>query len=445
MGTTLTSHLRSRPAAVAFVASALFLAFSYGMLAGLCRWFPSGLYDDALAGWQSLRDNGDAATTWYRKTLRQPGPPAIQNPGGAHPGWNLVTEIDANELCVRLIDLDGTELRHWALDWFQLWPDATHIPDRLRPRSQPGTHINGATLLPEGDLVCNFEHLGLVRVDWQGKVVWRLPYQTHHSVWRAEDGRLWVCGQREHTEPSPRLPNLRPPFVEDTILVVHPSGRIEREWSVLDLLLQNGRQGLLAMSNRDDFDSSGSGDITHLNHVEPFPTRLRPGYFQPGDVLVSLRNIHTVLVFDSATGQIKLQSTGQFVRQHDPHFVDGNHLSVFDNNTAAPDLPQPQDLTQRKGRAQSRIAILHGPSLQVQTWFAGTAEQPFYTPILGRHQWLPNGNLLITDSCAGRAFELNRNRQVVWWYINYTGPQEIGAVEQVERVPVGHGMPPRAH
>lgn len=411
-----------------FTVCAVFLALSYGVVAGMWQWFPYGLFASALQGYDELRGADGSGRNWYYKDVRQPAPPPIANTGRAMAGLNLVTEIEADALAVKVMDLDGKVLHRWALDWFALWPDAAHVPERLRPRSRPGTHVNGAALLPGGDLVFNFEHLGLLRVDRQGAVVWRLPYQTHHSVHRAADGNLWVCGQKERTEPMAACPNLVPPFVEDTVLVVTPDGKIAREWSVLELLAANGRQGLLCLANRDDFSTAVSGDVTHLNHVEPFPAGQPGAFFQPGDVLVSLRNIHTVFVFDSKTGAIKFDCTGWFVRQHDPHFVDGNTFSVFDNQTAAGP----------GGRPQSRIVLVSAPERSARTYFEGSVDQPFSTPILGRHQWLPNGNLLVTDSCAGRAFELNRNREVVWWYVNYTGDGTVGAVQQVERFPFGY-------
>lgn len=414
---------------------AVFLALGYGVLAGMYRLFPYDVFASAVQGYEQWRGAEDTAATWYRKRVRQPGPPPIVNSGRAQPGLNLVTEIAGEGLVAKVIDLDGKVLHRWDIDWFTIWPDAKHVPDRLRPRAQPGTHVDGAALLDDGDLVFNFEHLGLVRLDRDGSVVWRLAYQTHHSVHRAADGRLWVCGQKEHLEPVARFPNLVPPFVEDTLLVVAPEGNVLKEWSVPDLLLANGRQGLLCMGTLDNFSTALSGDVTHLNHVEPFPAGMAPGVFQPGDVLVSLRNVNTVFVFDGRTDKIKFLSVGQFVRQHDPHFVDGNTISVFDNNNVAV----------AGVRAQSRIVLVSALDQSVRTWFAGTPEHPFFTPILGRHQWLPNGGLLITDSCAGRAFELDRNREVVWWYVNYVDAETVGAVEQVERIPMGFAQQYRPH
>jgi hypothetical protein len=419
-----------------FWVSAAFLALSYGVIAGMLQLFPYGIFANAVHRYEQFRGTaGPNATNWYYKRIHKPGPPPIANSGRAQPGLNLVTEIRGDTLSVKVMDLDGKTIQEWPIDWWKTWPDAQHVPDRLVPRSPPGTHVNGAALLDNGDLVFNFEHLGLVRMDPSGSVVWRLPYQTHHSVRRADDGNLWVCGQKERSEALAQFPTLVPPFVEDTLLVVSPDGKILKEWSVPELLRANGRQGLLCLASQDNFSTAVSGDVTHLNHVEPFPATMQGAFFEAGDVLVSLRNINTVFVFDSRTNAIKFLCTGLFVRQHDPHFVDGRTLSVFDNNNVGPASAPPQ----------SRIVLVSAPDQAVKTYFAGTPKQPFFTPILGRHQWLPNGDLLITDSCSGRAFELNKNLEVIWWYINYVDEETVGAIEQVERIPLGMASHYRKH
>ncbi len=421
--------MRERISFHLFWVSAVFLALSYGVIAGILHLFPYGLFASAVEGYDELRGvEGTKATNWYYKRVHQPAPPPILNTGGAQPGLNVVTEILGDALSVKIMDLDGKTLHRWAIDWFKLWPDAQHIPERLRPRSSPGTHIDGAAVMDNGDLVFNFEHLGLVRLNRENAVVWRLPVQTHHSVHRTDGEVLWVCGQQDRQEPMAGLPNLVPPFVEDLVLEVGPDGKIQQQWSVPELLRANGRQGLLCLASQDNFSTAVSGDVTHLNHVEPFPSRMKPGFFEPGDVLVSLRNINTVFVFDRHTDRIKFVTTGQFVRQHDPHFVDGQTISVFDNHNVGTSVDHPQ----------SRIVLVSAPDQTVKTYFEGTPSHPFFTPILGRHQWLANGNLLITDSCAGRAFELNRKQEIVWWYINYTDAETVGAIEQVERIPMSY-------
>jgi hypothetical protein len=172
-----------------------------------------------------------------------------------------------------------------------------------------------------------------------------------------------------------------------------------------------------------------SGDLLHLNDVEPFPSTMTPGFFGPGDVLVSLRNVNTVFVFNADTRKIKFVTTGRFTRQHDPDFIDGNRFSVFDNMGVQPGARD----------RQSRIVIITAPEQSLEVYYEGTPAHPFYTDIMGRHQWLPNGNLLITETRRGRAFEINRQGEIVWEYLNPAGNGVVGILEEVARLPAEYG------
>ncbi len=203
------------------------------------------------------------------------------------------------------------------------------------------------------------------------------------------------------------------------------------EISVLDVLRENGLGGLLLV--RAPFVASPriSGNPLHLNDVEVFPKRLEPGYFKPGDIMISLRDVHSVLVFDPRTLRLKFKSVGQLVAQHDPDFVDGNTISVFDNNNVAP--------TSKRG--SSRIVRISMPGNRLTVAFEGTAEHPFFTYKMGKQQLLPNGDLLLTESFGGRAIEVAPDGEIVWQYVNRIGPSQVGLVEEVQRLPLSAGDP----
>jgi hypothetical protein len=57
---------------------------------------------------------------------------------------------------------------------------------------------------------------------------------------------------------------------------------------------------------------------------------------------------------------------------------------------------------------------------------------------MGKHQRLPNGNVLIAESGQGRAFEVTPEGKIVWEYINYIDPETVGFLEQVERLPADY-------
>ena len=426
--------MSSKFSLILFIFSSLLVVFNGGYFAREFKLFPYKFYREASLGWKQLQTQQSAQLPWYY--ARSPKNPSevVKNISQTQPGLSLVTEMAADDkILAKIIDLNGKTVHKWDIDWFEIWSNPEHLPESIVPKAQPGTNIHGAVVMKNGDLVFNFESKGLVRLDRDGEVVWRLPYITHHSVHQHDDGNdnLWVSGTRYQTEKVDRLPHLNPPFHEETILKVSPEGKILREWFIADILRDNGYKGLLYMGSLNNENPSiqgdgrllGNSDILHLNDIEPFSEKLQPGFFQPGDVMVSLRNINTVFVFNIESGKIKFMSTGQFVRHHDPDFIDGDTISVFDNNNA------------REAKARSQILLISAQDNTSQVYFQGSKANKFFTRVMGKHQWQPNGNLLITESLSGRGFEIDRQGKLVWEYMNYVDDGVVGVVGEVQRLP----------
>jgi len=75
-------------------------------------------------------------------------------------------------------------------------------------------------------------------------------------------------------------------------------------------------------------------DPLHLNLVQYIDERMasRVDSVDAGDLLISLRNINTVLIFSPLTRAIKWIDTGRYIGQHSPRFLPDGSLVVFDNN-----------------------------------------------------------------------------------------------------------------
>jgi Arylsulfotransferase (ASST) len=412
--------------ALVFVISLMFWSFVYGIAVYKLRIFPFRFIREAVKGAEEVRAVITGRSNWYHDTDRTERV-VMHRPNAFAKGLTLVSGLTKEgNVEAKVITPEGTTVHRWYIDWFdEFWPDPQHIPARFIPRRRPATHIHGMALLQNGDLVFNLENLGLTRMDLCGKVLWRLPYQTHHAIHVDEAGTIWVAGLKMMYKPMLNLPNYQPPFWLYTVLRVAPDGEIMHEISIPDLLIKNGLQGLLYMSATDNQSTEVNGDTLHLNDVEIFPSYLQPGIFKKGDVMVSLRNIHAVLVFDPDTLKIKHLNMGHVVRQHDPDFIDGNRISIFDNNNVAPESQGPH----------SRIVVLSAANDDVQVIYSGSDKQPFYTDIMGKHEWLPNGNILITESTKGRAFEINREGELVWEYFNLIDKGRVASIDEAQRLP----------
>ncbi len=433
-----TNKATSRSIPVLFLLSAACLLFGLGLAVGRYKFFPYQMFSLAHSGLTELKTQmigisgagavSDESLPHYYKRVDEPYRATIYTTAQAYPGLRLVTGVgDSLRLFAKVLNVGGQLVHSWDVDWWRTWPDPVHLPEGIAPRSRPGGLILGAAVMGNGDLVFNYTNLGMVRLDLDGRVVWRLPYRTHHSMNVSEDGNIWVCGVRRRMESDPRFPYRPVPYDENTVLEVSPQGEILREWSVPEILRRSGRLGVMQQPAEPYFELLD--DRLHMNDAEPFPDALEEGFFGRGDVLVSLRNPSTIFVFNEDTESIKYISTGIFTRQHDPDFIDGDTFSVFDNNPG-----NPSD----DGVLHSRILIISAPGDSTRVYYEGGADNPFFTGAQGAHQWLPNGNLLLTDAHYGRVFEVTREGEIVWEYVNYIDRGIVGLVSQAQGLPVDY-------
>jgi len=434
--------MRDRVEKVLFITVVLALVWLYGVAAQQHQLFPqpqvmSLFLLSRQAIWQIMEDNGLRHAWWYQEIADPDLQVKIRQPGKLNPGYTLVSGIrEDNELMMKIIDNEGNVVHKWDIDWFKLWPEPKHLPAAIIPKHKPGSHIHGIVLLPDGDVLFNFERLGLIRLGYCGEVRWRLPRSTHHSVQPDGNGNFWVPGRNYLEEPErlDKFRNFTHGYVS-VMLEVSGDGEVISEIPVYQLLIENGLSGLLYMSTLNNWGTGVSGDLLHLNDIEPFPEDMVGGVFQPGDLMISLRNINAIIVFNKDTLKIKYMSIGKVLRQHDPDFVDGNRISVFDNNNLSAAIDKRSRV---EAGLSSRIVVLDARSDEQSVYYKGTPEHPFFTNIMGEHQWLDNGNLLITESRTGRAFEINPAKQIVWVYQNsLTGDQVgyAGLLGEAQRLP----------
>jgi len=119
-----------------------------------------------------------------------------------------------------------------------------------------------------------------------------------------------------------------------------------------------------------------------------------------------------LVIIDSVTGRIKWHQTGPWVRQHDPDINDEGIIEVFNNHLDYSLL----GLSGIKTPGSNLISF--DPSINISSIiYPQSGEMKFYSSIMGTHQRLPNGNRMITESMAGRVFEIDAQGDVVWEYV----------------------------
>lgn len=347
--------------------------------------------------------------------------------GKPSPGITLVTGFFDGSTGIRLLDLDGKVLNEWRISFNEIWPEAPHLADQPHDWD---TELHGSMLQPNGDVIFTFQYRGLVRMDRCGRVEWKLPRETSHAFVADAEGNLWVPSRELREEAVRKYPKIPPPFYEEYVLKVSPDGAVLREISILGAIFDARFEGLLFANGAHDpgLDILLSSDFTHLNDVEVLTPELAPAFpmFEAGDLLVSLRNLDLLMVISPVTGQIKWTQTGPFLRQHDPDFLATGQISVFDNR---------RDNNDGKLFGGSRILAIDPGTGRVTTLYGARTGENFYTNEMGAHQWLQNGNLLISESNKGRAFEVDRDGKVVWSYVNRWTNGSVGKISEATRYP----------
>ena len=397
-----------RLARIAFVLGVVAIAFVYGYFARgwkLPPYMQMKTATDAVSAAAKFRLEADFLEL---PTSREGAGVTVLDEASASPGVTLIGLYTGEIFLARLVDLRGNVVHEWRASFREVWGDAPPHVSVVGEDSAITWH--GTHLYPNGDLLLNFEgHLfpyggGLVRLDKDSRVIWKLARNTHHDVEVAEDGTIWVPAVNYRPDGMDELPGFEPWFYEDTILKVSPGGEVLDEISVP--LALRAMPGLLPPKT-DNFDP------THLNDVDVVPASLADAFpmLAAGDLLVSLRNLSAVVAIDPARKAAKWSMVGPFRRQHDPNLLPNGHVMIFDN------------LGGEAPCGRSRILEIDPVTHAVPWRYDGCDGARFDSEAWGNQQVLPNGNVLITESFGGRVFEVTREprARIVWEYVNLIG------------------------
>ena len=415
---------------LAFLAACLFFAFLGGFVASHFKWFPHSFLAPALdQGAQVF--SGEATKLHHQAPARHDfeGVMAYDQDGKQIPseavpagdGVILLTsfwpEYDWRP-GIRLIDRTGKTLHHWDVDLDRIWPESPY-QDGAESFYGNENYIHGSYLFDNGDVLFNVEYMGLVRLDKNGSIVWKLDRHTHHSVTRDEDGNFWVCEMNWITDVNVALTRffgLIPPFTEDCALKVSPAGEVLESISILEIVCNTEFRSLLWRAG--PHVPTRTTDPLHMNDVEPLPSKLADQYplLAAGDLVVSLYQPNLVFVFDPKTKKVKWSKVTPLVHQHDPDFIGDGWISVFNNNAdgtpAGIILGGSTQLDFHTSTGEMRQTYPRLPAPKASG--AHKPERQFYTPVGGKSQLLANGNWLLTEAVGARILEVNTLGRTVW-------------------------------
>lgn len=385
-------------------------------------------------------------------------------PERSWPGLNLYALPNRGE--ARLLDMDGRLVHTWASDVGQ--PDPA---ERVREFFIGWQHV---ALTAEGDLLAIVNRDRLLKLDPASAVSWNQSLALHHDLLLLPDGGVDTIVDRLRVLESAGRRRL---VVDNEIVGLDAQGQVERRLSLIDVLRSHPRVGplfdaaldrayarfidlptllrqksagpkaaaalrVLADPRRPELDRAFAGELpavadrgllsllrqipgspADLLHTNALVVLERPvaGLGEAGDVLVSVRNLDLLAVVEPKSGRVRWAwGPGQVEAQHQPSVLPNGHLLLFDN---------------RPSRKRSRVVEVVPESGAIVWEYEGSERERFFSQEMGGCQGLPNGNVLIVESEAGRALEVTRAGEVVWEFLN---PERSGksraVIYRMERI-----------
>jgi hypothetical protein len=331
-----------------------------------------------------------------------------------HAGLNLVVSGHAPEAV--LLDMDGRIVHRWRRAFREVWPRS-----KKKTGLRKSSYWRRAHLLPNGDLLAIFEGLGLIKLDRNSSLLWAYDGAAHHDLFVLKDGTISVLTRERRINP---IVSESDSIDEDYITFLDADGKELRRVSLLEAVANSEYAAWLEHMVRRE------GDIFHTNTLEVLDGRLAAvsDAFRAGNVLVSMPMLRAIAVVDLEAKRIVWGLRGGFRFQHQPTVLDNGRILLFDN------LGTPK---------RSSVLEIDPATGEVLWRYREDRPGAFYSFCCGSNQRLPNGNTLVTESDAGRAFEIGADREVVWEYLNphrvpdpfEKGRERIATLFEVVRLP----------
>ncbi len=245
----------------------------------------------------------------------------------------------------------------------------------------------------------HFKGGAVLEMDWNGNVLWKVEHPDHHhDARKLKNGNvLMLCSTVLPEEFWPRVKGGEPGSEDggrihaDYIVETTTSGEEVWRWNTWEHL---------------DFDTE---IITLQDHREEWTHSNTVAETVDGHILLSCRNVSTVVMIDRASGDLLWKyGPPNVAQQHDPRPLPNGNVTIFDNGTHRLDMPFPF----------SRVLEVDPRTNRVVWAYVDRSLYNFFSPYCSSAQRLPNGNTHITETAYGRMFEVTPAGEIVAEYIN---------------------------
>jgi outer membrane protein assembly factor BamB len=353
--------------------------------------FGAGILKSSNASAQS-RKSANASTEIDQNTVRRRGVGLRGlNAARASAGLTLFAPM-LGDGAVYLIDLNGKIVHTWRMPY---------RPGMYGYLTERGTlFYNGK--IPNDTFLGKAPFKGGVAMeaDWNGRILWEVREPDHHH-----DGRLLkngnvllLCAAELPAEIASGVKGGLPgtevngKMWADYLVELTKDGKKVWEWRTWEHLDPSEYPIPFIQNERSEW--------THGNAVAELPD---------GNLLVSFRNISTVVKIDRSSGRVVWKlGAPPLSGQHAPVPLPNGNILMFDNGPTRLDQTFPF----------SRVIEVNPATNEIVWKYQDANAQSLYSDRISNAQRLPNGNTLINEGMFGRFFEVTPAGEVVWEYVN---------------------------
>lgn len=419
----------------AFLFFTFFLIFIVGAIVGRLEIWPYNYVASLTSIAEMLRNDLDqprlARDIQWVHPSTEPAGVKSYDPEKTTDGYVLYLTTQGTR--ARLIDNNGQLLHEWSMRFNQDWNDKSHIPSLTVPKDRyfyfRDFHLyeNGDILLMVTAAGLSPWGVGLVKLDKDSHILWQYSGYVVNDLEVAPDGSIYFFENKvvQNIDRAPQVAQALPEFfLEDHLVHLSAAGEVLEKTSLLKAIQHSAYAGFL-----DQLYDHASWDPLHPNSIAVVKhDAASVPWLKEGFLLLSIRNLHALVVFDPRAGQIIHVAGLHTRRQHDIDLLDNGHLMVFDNQG-------------RIGHTGFSQVLEFDPLTQEVLWrYVPKGDQPdFQTRFFGTQQRLANGNTLIVEAEKGRIFEVTPSRDIVWDYFVpdrslFDGVSTIATVTHAQRI-----------
>lgn len=265
-------------------------------------------------------------------------------------------------------------------------------------------------LLHNGDLVFSSGEGPLVKIDKCSNLIWANNRHFHHSI-EIYNEDLIISPLVIKDNFGKEYPILNHGFA----LVNLDNGNIENEFSIMKILEDNKKIGLLYGVGEFEYDR------IHLNDAEVIKESDK--FVKSGDIMLSSKHLSTVLLYRPKTNNIIWLKTGPWLNQHDIDYLGDGKFSIFGNDTFRYNKVENHDVFLDNN---NKIYIYNLYNNETTTVFDKIMKE-IKTPTQGLHQILDNGDVFVEDTDNFKLVRLS-SQNIRWEFFNYLGDNQIGSV-----------------